>query len=314
MPLRESASFLKGMRVLVTGGAGYVGGALVRRLVHDGVAPVIVDDLSTGTCPPPGLRVHVVDLSRNRLEQICEYTGVCFHLACRNIIASVNDPELDLAGNALGTMRLMQTLRDVAPQASVVYTSSASVYGDATPPFREDQAPRCRTPYSVSKLAAEGYTHLYRPSATILRLSNVFGPGQRADNPCAAVATRFMAAAERGEQVEIHGDGSQTRDFTYIDDVVDALLLAARHQHGGLYNIGTGVETTVLALAHAVLRAVHGAGRDPRSFVRVVAPRAMLDSITVRCVDVARAAKDLGWRSQTTVEEGLRLWREAACA
>lgn len=288
----------RGRIVLVTGGAGFIGSALVKRLVAEGARVTVVDDLSSGrrSAVPSGAKLLVKDF----VIDLESGADTCFHLACRNIIASVGDPETDLRVNAFGALRLMRRLPS---STAVVYTSSASVYGAAKPPFDEGQAPQPSTPYAVSKLAAEGYTRLYQPNAVVLRLSNVYGPGQAAG---VGVANVFFDAARTGQPMCVHGDGAQTRDFTYVDDVVDALLLAASQQTGGTYNIGTGVETSVSELAHAIATEVGHAA------IERVDDRPMLDTIRARSVMTERAERELGWHASTSLRAGIVRWLHAA--
>lgn len=312
--MHVSADAFRNRKVLVTGGAGFVGRHLVKRLRESGASVVVVDDLSSSTERGIGPLTHLFigdfgDLDRDVvMRDFVKSTEVCFHLACRNIIQSVKLPEQDLMVNGLSALRLMRML---PVDASVVYTSSASVYGDGALPFRESDLPRCKTPYSVSKLAGEGYVHLYHPTAVILRLSNVYGPGQHVD---VGVANRFMAAAMARKPLTIIGNGHQTRDYTYVDDVVDALLLAGEKQTGKIYNVGTGIATSSLRLARLVLECVQGTIWDLEKCIETIPDRPMLESIQNRSVDATMAATELGWSAATSLEQGLSQWRATGIA
>lgn len=300
--------WFRGRKAVVTGGAGFIGQAICRRLISEGANIVVIDDLSSGDPSdlPEGVALLSMDVSgiSADLAEALATSEVVFHLACRNIIDSVGDPESDLRVNALGTMRVAE----LAPRsAAFVYTSSSSVYGDSKPPFTETLVPHCVTPYSISKLAGEGYVHLYRPNAVVLRLSNVYGPGQRFG---VGVANVFFDAARQGMPIPLHGDGSQTRDFTWIEDVVDAILLSAQRQIGGIYNIGTGIETSVADLAGVITRVVGGS--DAGRIIKQKRP--MLDSIRRRSVDSSLAERELGWRATTPLSVGLSMWMQSLCA
>ena len=172
--------------------------------------------------------------------------SVVFHMAARNIIASTKNPRDDFETNIGGTLNVLLAARDSRPDR-VVYTSSASVYGNPRSiPINEDDPLVLLSPYAVSKLGGENYCNAFHESyglpVAVVRYSNVFGEGQRPDNPYCGVVSKFFAAAMAGEPLSIHGDGEQTRDYTYVDDAVAATLMAAIHPRaeGEVFNIGTG--------------------------------------------------------------------------
>lgn len=223
------------MRVLVTGGAGFVGANLVRRLLATGHCPVVLDDLSTGTVR--NLAGQAVDfiagsvLDPAALSRAVDGVDAIIHLAAiPSVPRSVAAPEPSHEANATGTLRVLEAARFAG--AHVTVASSSSVYG-ANPqlPKVESMVARPRSPYAVSKLAAESYTiawgATYGLPAIAFRFFNVYGPLQAADHAYAAVIPAFMRAALMGRPLVVHGDGSQTRDFTFVDSVADVLVQAA---------------------------------------------------------------------------------------
>jgi UDP-glucose 4-epimerase len=299
---------LGGRRVLVTGGAGFVGGALVRRLVGMGAQVTVLDDLFTGKAEtiPTGAQFvegSVTDQALVR-ELVAEHSLV-FHMAARNIIASTKNPRDDFETNIGGTLNVLMAAKESRPDR-VVYTSSTSVYGNPRSiPINEDDGIVLLSPYAVSKLGGENYCLAFYESyglpVSVVRYSNVFGPGQRPDNPYCGVVSKFFASAMAGESMLIHGDGEQTRDFTFIDDAVDATLLTAVHPRaeGEVFNVGTGIETSVNQLAVGIARAV---GRDvPIDHV----DRRDIDNIRRRVVNIEKIRRMLHWAPQVTLEKGL---------
>ena len=250
-----------GRRVLVTGGAGFVGGAVVGRLVEQGARVTVLDDLFTGRADTLPTSVQFVEGSVTDAQLVRDLVAdasVVFHMAARNIIASTKNPRDDFETNIGGTLNVLLAARDSRPDR-VVYTSSASVYGNPRSiPINEDDPLVLLSPYAVSKLGGENYCNAFYESyglpVAVVRYSNVFGEGQRPDNPYCGVVSKFFAAAMAGDPLQIHGDGEQTRDYTYVDDAVAATLMAAIHPRaeGEVFNIGTGIETSVNALAVGV--------------------------------------------------------------
>jgi UDP-glucose 4-epimerase len=302
---------LEGATVLVTGGAGFVGSRIVRELVARGSRVTVLDDFSTGTLellPPEGtfrlVRGSVTDL--NALREAGAGATVILHAAARNIIASTANPYDDFETNVRGTLNVLTFARETNP-ARVVYCSSASVYGNPVHlPINEDDPVSTLSPYSVSKLAGENYGRAFYESydlpTTALRYSNVYGPHQSPGNPYCGVVSRFIAAALEGRPLSIHGDGEQTRDFTFVDDVVDATLRAATspRAEGLVFNVATGIETSVRRLAELVLEAT--GSRSPIESV----DRRDIDNIRRRVLSIERARRILRWSPVTNLSAGLR--------
>jgi len=226
-------------------------------------------------------------------------------MAARNIIASTKDPRQDFATNIGGTLNVLLAARD-SKVDRVVYTGSTSIYGNPrTIPINEDDPPVVLSPYAVSKLGGELYCNAfyenYGVPVSVVRYSNVFGIGQRPDNPYCGVIGKFFAAAIDGKPLQVHGDGEQTRDYTYIDDAVDATLLAAirPRAEGEVFNVGTGIETSVNELALKIGAAV-GVEVDI-----VHLDRRDIDNIRRRVVNIEKARRMLRWSPQVTLATGL---------
>jgi UDP-glucose 4-epimerase len=226
-------------------------------------------------------------------------------MAARNIIASTKDPREDFATNIGGTLNVLLAARE-SKVDRIVYTGSTSIYGNPRSiPINEDDPPVALSPYAVSKLGGELYCNAFYENyglpVSVVRYSNVFGVGQRPDNPYCGVVAKFFAAAIEGKPLQIHGDGEQTRDYTYIDDAVDATLLAAirPRAEGEVFNIGTGIETSVNVLAEKVGTAV---GFDV-DIVHI--DRRDIDNIRRRVVNIEKARRMLRWAPQVTLADGL---------
>jgi len=299
-------------RIVVTGGAGFVGSNVVRKLIKDGANVVVLDDFYTGdenNLPRGEEKFEIVrgsvtdfDLVRN----VVDGASLVFHLAARNIIVSTRNPREDYEVNIGGTLNVLLACRELKIPR-VVYSSSTSVYGNPRYlPINEDDATNMLSPYAVSKFAGENYCKAfyesYGLSSSVVRYSNVYGTAQRPDNPYCGVVAKFFESAMKGEPPRIHGDGEQTRDFTYIDDVVEATLLAGTSPKadGQVYNVGTGREVTVNQLARSIIE-ITGANVEP-----AYVDRRDIDNIRRRVVNIEKIRRELRWIPIYTVEQGLR--------
>jgi UDP-glucose 4-epimerase len=298
------------MKVLVTGGAGFIGSHLVDALVAAGHGVRVLDDLSTGrkenVHPDAELVVgSVADAAT--VTAAVDGTELVFHEGALGAVPrSVADPLTTDMVNVHGTLAVLKAASDAGVRR-LVFASSSSVYGGAEIVPTPESAPlRPKSPYAVSKLAAEWYTRsfpdLFPLETVALRYFNVFGPRQRPDAAYAAVIPLFATALLRGEQPTVFGDGATTRDFTYVSDVVAANLAAAEAPStvsGNVYNIAPGSSSTLLELldilgeiigrAPAPVFADHRAGDVPRA-----------------CADASAAHRDLGWFPRVPFAEGLR--------
>ncbi len=302
-----------GRRILVTGGAGFVGSNVVARLAEAGARVTVLDDLFTGQADavPASVELVVGSVTDDDLvRRLVSASTLVFHLAARNIIASTANPRDDFATNIGGTLNVLLAAREARVER-VVYTSSTSVYGNPRSiPINEDDRLDLLTPYAVSKLAGENYCiafyESYGTPVAAVRYSNVYGPGQRADNPYCGVIAKFFASAMAGEPLRIHGDGGQTRDFTYVDDAVDATLLAAitPRAEGEVFNVGSGIETSINDLATGIGVAL-GRQIETESI-----DRRDIDNIRRRVVNIEKARRMLRWAPQTTLSHGLERTRD----
>jgi len=296
---------------LVTGGAGFIGAHLVTRLVHEGRRVRVVDDLSTGMldrlAPVRGsIELVRADLAAADLTPIVAGAERVFHLAAiPSVPRSVRDPLTTHHASATATLRLLLACRD-AGVGRVVLSSSSSVYGDSeVSPKHEGLATKPLSPYAVAKLAAEGYARVFASlhglGTVTLRYFNVFGPWQDPASAYAAVIPLFITRALRGEPLPVFGDGTQTRDFTYVDNVVEANLKAAAAEvpGGRVYNIAGGAPHS---LADVVAALSAFAGRELTVDYRPPRPGDILHSHA----DVSAAARELSWRPSVPFAEGLR--------
>jgi UDP-glucose 4-epimerase len=300
---------------LVTGGAGFIGSHLVERLLAAGARVRVLDDFSTGS----RANLDFAERARGRLEVVrgdvrrlatveraVRGVEVVFHQAAmRSVPRSVEDPLGANDHNVNGTLNVLEAARRHRVRR-VVYASSSSVYGDRPElPKREDQTPAPISPYAASKTAGEQYaavwTRLYGLATVGLRYFNVYGPRQDPASQYAAVIPRFILRALRGRPLEVHGDGHQSRDFTYVDDVVDANVLAAAAPEaaGEVFNVGCGTRVSLLDII-ARLEAL--LGRPLRR--RHTRPRA--GDVAHTLADVEKAKRLMGYASRVDFDEGLR--------
>jgi UDP-glucose 4-epimerase len=296
------------LRAIVTGGAGFIGSHVAEALVARGDEVHVLDSLATGSREklPSGAELHLGDI---RWDAAAAFDLVkpelCVHLAAQaDVGTSVERPDYDAEVNVLGTVRVLEAAR--AHGTHLVFSSTGgAIYGECDGPAAEDAPRRPISPYGISKLAGEeyvaGWNRLFGSRHVSLRFANVYGPRQEASLEGGVIAI-FLERLAAGEETTIFGDGKQTRDFIYVGDVVRGVLAAADHA-GGIYNIGTGIETSVNEL-HAVCRRVTGIDREPEY------AEARPGEIERSVIDPALAARELGWRAEQSLEDGLRLtWK-----
>ena len=285
----------------MTGGAGFIGSHVAGALLARGDEVTVVDDLSTGKREnvPEGAVLEIVDI-REPLEDLFEGAEACFHLAAQaDVGTSVAEPVYDAEVNVLGTLRVAEAARRHGAQ--VVFSSTGgAIYGECDAPAPEDSPRRPLSPYGTAKLAAEEYlatwNRLHGTTHVALRFANVYGPHQAAGLEGGVVAI-FLERMAEGATSTIFGDGSQTRDFVYVGDVVRAVLAAAGRD-GGVFNVGTGTELSVSALYGACCRVT---GFDREAEHAPARPGDLMRSV----LDPGLAAAQLGWRPETSLEAGL---------
>jgi UDP-glucose 4-epimerase len=298
-------------RVLVTGGGGFIGSNLVRGLLERGDDVRVLDNFSTGNrANLEDVDVEIVEgelRSYERVHNAVRGVEVVFHLgALGSVPRSVQDPLTSSAVNVEGTLNVLLAARDEGVRR-VVYSSSSSVYGSRRDlPVKESQAPDPISPYGVAKLAAERYcvsfSRVYESFETVvLRYFNVFGPRQSPFSQYAAMVPLFITAVAHGEPVTIFGDGEQSRDFTYVANVVDATMRAAGAEgaSGRIFNVAAGSPASVNTVAETIGRIVG------KPVERRHAPERAGD-IRDSWADVSEARAVLGFEPSVALEEGLR--------
>jgi UDP-glucose 4-epimerase len=301
------------MNFLITGAAGFLGSSLANNLVREGHHVRGLDDLSTGD--PQSLSAEVLftrgDVNdRPKLWTLLQDVDCVYHLAARvSVPESVIYPREYNAANVTGTVSLMEAMRDVGVKR-VVLISSGAVYGDqGEQPLRESAVPDPRSPYAVSKLAAEYYVKtigdLWSIETVSLRVFNAYGPGQHLPPSHPPVIPNFLRQAIRGGTIVVHGDGSQTRDYVYLDDAVIAMIAAstAPGLDNLVINVGSGTETSVRELMRLVVEVTGSRAEvmfNPRTD----------PGVSRMCADLTLAREKLGYQPHISLADGLRLTLE----
>ncbi|MBK5232278.1 MAG: GDP-mannose 4,6-dehydratase [Thermoleophilia bacterium] len=305
------------MKTLVTGGAGFIGSHLVDALTGRGDEVVVLDNLSSGKlenlapATAAGARLVEGDIRdtefvRGTLE--AERPGTIFHLAGQSEVRkSIDEPTYDATVNVVGSVNLIEASQQIGLDRFVFASTGGAVYGEGEHidlPAVETTVPEPMCQYGLSKFVVEKYLELYRRlymfNSVALRLGNVYGPRQNPKGEAGAVAI-FAGQLLRGETPTVFGDGTQTRDFVYVADVIDAMLTASRTDVEGTINIGSGKETPLLDL----ISTIGGLGENGTSFEpEFDTPRK--GDVQRNAIDPSRAAADLGWSATTSLEDGLR--------
>jgi UDP-glucose 4-epimerase len=297
------------VRAVVTGGAGFIGSNLVDALLARGDDVTVVDNFASGKreLVAPGATLLEHDIR----EPFSVDADVVFHLAAQaDVQTSMKDPGYDAAVNVVGTANVLAA----AGRAQVIFSSSGGAgYGECAESATEDSPFKPLSPYGIAKKCGEeylaGWNRIHGTGHVSLRFANVYGERQDAGLEGGVVAN-FLERMARGEETVIYGDGEQQRDFVYVGDVV-AALLATVGRDGGPYNVGTGIATSVNEL-HAACRRAAGIAEEPTH------REARLGDVVRSVIDPARAARELGWRAEVPLDEGIaRTWawtKEAAAA
>lgn len=315
-----------GMKWLITGGCGFIGTSLIKTLVQEGGHAVrVLDNLSTGTRDDLSLVTEYKEIDVNLIDggprdvelvvgdildedvanRVAKGVDVIVHLAANTGVGpSVEDPRADCYANVIGTFNYLESARkNGVPR--FVFASSGAPAGEVEPPIHEELPPHPVSPYGASKLAGEGYCSAYKRSFGIdtvaLRFGNVYGPGSVHKN---SVVAKFIRRALGNEPLEIYGDGSQTRDFIYIDDLIEALILAASSPDvgGETFQIATSRETTVGEMVEQLVQVLAEKGK---AGVQVMNTETRVGDVKRNYSDTRKAKSCLGWQPKMDLKQGL---------
>ena len=296
------------MKILVTGGAGFIGSHLVDRLLLEGHEVTVVDNLSTGKRRNinKAASFYKLDIQSSRLEKVFrnERPSLVMHLAAQmDVRRSVEDPIYDAQANILGTLNLMEQAFKHGTRKVIFSSSGGAIYGEQELfPAPEGHPTRPLSPYGISKLSGEHYLSYYQRVSGIqyvsVRYANVYGPRQDPEGEAGVVAI-FIQKMLNSEQAVINGNGRQTRDFVYVEDVVEANLAVMGQEVQGIYNVGTGEETTINSL-FSIVKELTGS-----EFHEVHGP-AKKGEQARSVVDAAKLRNELGWEPRVTLRDGLK--------
>jgi UDP-glucose 4-epimerase len=303
-------------KYVVTGGAGFIGSHLCRALINRGDRVVILDSLESGKMSNIedillDDKVEFIEgtiLNEALVESVCHDIDGIFHLAALvSVQRSIDDPRLNHQINIDGVFNILEAAR-VGKVPKVVLASSAALYGSSAPPHKESFPVDPLSPYAIGKYSSEIYsslyTQLYGVDTVCLRFFNVYGPNQDPSSPYSGVISKFLDAVVNGASCIIFGDGEQTRDFVYVKDVVSALLLSMDANVSGVFNVGTGISSSILRVAGEIIQI---AGSD----VEILHMAAREGEVRHSRADISKARKELGYAPRYSLEEGLQetyLW------
>ena len=300
MPNKQSAS-------LVTGGAGFIGSHLVDALLARGDAVAVIDDMSSGNPGylSPAADLHEMDIRDDGIGEVMHAVrpDVVFHGAAQiSVSVSTREPKLDAETNILGTLNILDAMASAGASKMVFVSTGGAMYGEPEIlPAPETAPARPAAPYGASKLAAENYLPIYKNlhgiDYSIIRPANVYGPRQDPHGEAGVVAI-FTRAMLAGEPIKIFGDGTDERDYVYVEDVVDALISASDNPGTGPYNVGSGIGTSVNEI-ESTLAELTGYSRAPEHFP----PRP--GDLRRISLDASLAKKELGWSPTTSLNDGL---------
>ncbi len=294
------------MRIMVTGGAGFIGSHITKALLAQGHEIVVVDNLSSGKREnvPAGVLFVQGDVQEMATLPVPKTIDAVFHLAAQiDVRKSVENPVHDVSVNVVGTAAVLQYALNAGAKKMVFSSTGGAIYGPCDVlPTPEDTACRSNSPYGVSKYNAEQYIKLYGRLHSlpyvILRYSNVYGPGQDGSKESGVIAI-FSRLARMGKSLTINGDGKQTRDFVFVGDVVDANLKALNYKGSGVFNIATATETTINQLAETINSLL------PKPVEILHAPAKLGEELR-SCLANHLAKTELGWQPTVALKEGLR--------
>lgn len=296
------------MKILVTGGAGFIASHITDAFINEGHQVVVLDDLSTGFEKNinPAAKFIKANICDKKLDQLFEnekFDVVNHHAAQMDVRRSVKDPEFDATTNILGTLNLLQNAKNYGVKKFMFASTGGAVYGEQEYfPADEKHNTQPKSPYGISKLAVEKYLYFYNSefglNYSILRYANIYGPRQNAMGEAGVVAI-FSTKLLKGEQPVINGSGEQTRDYVFVDDVVKANLLLLNDKDSDIFNVGTTIETNVNQLFN-LLNKITGANKD-----EVHGPAAAGEQMR-SVITSEKLFKKFGWKPSTKLEEGLQ--------
>ena len=312
--MKDYKENIRGKKVLVTGGLGFVGHNLVKKLVNEFQCEVIVVDDCSNSKPEmltetlSKVEFHQISvMNSEKLFPLIKRVNYIFHLACKQISASGSDPLVDLHVNAQSTLEMLEFIRnnELPEFERFVYTSSCSVYGSyKNLPASEDGITKVLSNYAATKLLGENYSMIYSTNYDIpvgcVRYSNVYGIGQTPTNPYCGVLGKFIHNALTNQALTVIGDGEQTRDYTYIEDALNATILSATHPKAlaEVFNVGTSIETSVNELAELI--------KQLKPTIQIIeVPERDIDNIRRRSVDISSIHHALGWAPQWNMKKGI---------
>jgi len=298
------------LKILVTGGAGFIASHITDALVNEGHQVVVLDDLSSGfekNINPKAKFVKGNICDKELVEKLFseeKFDLVNHHAAQMDVRRSVKDPAFDANTNIIGTLNLLQNAVKYKLKKFMFASTGGAVYGEQTYfPADENHPTQPRSPYGISKLAVEKYLYFYNAeyglNYTILRYANIYGPRQNPFGEAGVVAI-FSTKLLKGEQPVINGSGEQTRDYVFVGDVVKANLLTLNDTANDIYNVGTGIETNVNQLFHK-LNSIINANKEEKH--GPAAPGEQMRSV----ITSEKLFKKFGWKPSTTLDEGLKL-------
>jgi len=295
------------MKILVTGGAGFIGSNIVDAYVGAGHEVVVVDDLSTGRKENvnPKARLVKIDIQDPGLERVFQETKfdvINHHAAQMDVRRSVADPKFDASVNILGMLNLLESGKKYGVGKVIFSSTGGAIYGEQDYFPADEQHPlRPLSPYGITKLATEKYLFYYQAvygiRHVILRYANIYGPRQNPHGEAGVVAI-FADKMLNGDQPVINGDGKQTRDYVFVGDVVQANLLALKHAASDIFNIGTGIENDVNTLFRIIRKSTSSSCEEKH------APAKMGEQLR-SVIDASKARKILAWAPTVSLEEGL---------
>lgn len=295
------------MKILVTGGAGFIGSHLIDRLTVLGHTVIIIDNLTTGKRENinPNSQFYEMDICDTKLAQIFKEhkPEYLFHLAAQiDVRKSVQDPLYDARSNIMGTINLLSLCRNFKVKKFIFSSSGGVIYGNTPQPATEDNPPKPISPYGVAKLAGEGYVKCLGDweglKYSILRYANVFGPRQDPKGE-AGVVSIFIEQLLRGKKSYLYGDGKLERDYVFVDDIVQANITCLEKGKNSTYNIGTGISTSVNDLYSAIVQII-----KKKNEIEFAPKRP--GELERNVLNIEKSKKDLGWKPQVSLDEGLR--------